>query len=336
MNNSALLSFLCLFALLHQSLAASPQFNVIQFGAKPDGRTDSTSAFLAAWKQACSSTRGVTLYVPKGRFLTRSMLFKGPCRNSAIFIRIDGTLVAPSDIWAIGNNPNWIEFQYVNGVTISGGVLDGKGAPLWSCKLAGRKCPTGATKTDSGVFVLQQRSGERGDVAQQPDVPRGHQLLPERETARRQDLRPRELAQHGRNPHPDVHRRDRRQHEGRHRRRLRLHRPRGFNYTELEANQPCDNVQHWEPRQECERARGAECDSEVNHIHRNDERAEDQIVGEAQQRVRQKHSLPTCYDEQCAESHLHRPALLPRQKLSGHGKKKLKKFFQSPLCFVLP
>ncbi|CAI0470478.1 unnamed protein product [Linum tenue] len=145
MNNSALLSFLCLFALLHQSLAASPQFNVIQFGAKPDGRTDSTSAFLAAWKQACSSTRGVTLYVPKGRFLTRSMLFKGPCRNSAIFIRIDGTLVAPSDIWAIGNNPNWIEFQYVNGVTISGGVLDGKGAPLWSCKLAGRKCPTGAT-----------------------------------------------------------------------------------------------------------------------------------------------------------------------------------------------
>ncbi|CAI0470473.1 unnamed protein product [Linum tenue] len=137
MNNSALLSFLCLFALLHQSLAASPQFNVIQFGAKPDGRTDSTSAFLAAWKQACSSTRGVTLYVPKGRFLTRSMLFKGPCRNSAIFIRIDGTLVAPSDIWAIGNNPNWIEFQYVNGVTISGGVLDGKGAPLWSCKLAG-------------------------------------------------------------------------------------------------------------------------------------------------------------------------------------------------------
>ncbi|CAI0472055.1 unnamed protein product [Linum tenue] len=139
MNNSALLSLLCLVALLHQSLAASPQFNVIQFGAKPDGRTDSTSAFLAAWKQACSSTRGVTLYVPKGRFLTRSMLFKGPCRNSAIFIRIDGTLVAPSDIWAIGNNPNWIEFQYVNGVTISGGVLDGKGAPLWSCKLAGRK-----------------------------------------------------------------------------------------------------------------------------------------------------------------------------------------------------
>ncbi|CAN1288938.1 unnamed protein product [Linum perenne] len=114
----------------------------MQFGAKPDGKTDSTKAFVAAWKQACGSTKPVTLYVPKGRFLTRSIELKGPCKNNAIFIRIDGTLVAPSDIWAIGNNPNWIGFQYVNGVTISGGILDGQGAGLWACKTARRKCPT--------------------------------------------------------------------------------------------------------------------------------------------------------------------------------------------------
>ncbi|CAN1288946.1 unnamed protein product [Linum perenne] len=147
MNNSVVSLIFLLIALLSQAaaVAAGPQFNVMQFGAKPDGKTDSTKAFVAAWKQACGSTKPVTLYVPKGRFLTRSIELKGPCKNNAIFIRIDGTLVAPSDIWAIGNNPNWIGFQYVNGVTISGGILDGQGAGLWACKTARRKCPTGVT-----------------------------------------------------------------------------------------------------------------------------------------------------------------------------------------------
>ncbi|CAN1302495.1 unnamed protein product [Linum perenne] len=63
------------------------QFNVVRFGAKPDGRTDSTNAFLAAWKQACGSRQRVILYVPRGRFLTRTMKFKGPCRNRKIFFK---------------------------------------------------------------------------------------------------------------------------------------------------------------------------------------------------------------------------------------------------------
>ncbi|CAN1302500.1 unnamed protein product [Linum perenne] len=113
------------------------QFNVVRFGAKPDGRTDSTNAFLAAWKQACGSRQRVILYVPRGRFLTRTMKFKGPCRNRKIFFKIDGTLVAPSNMWTIGNNANWISFQYVNGVTISGGLLDGRGKALWTCKKSG-------------------------------------------------------------------------------------------------------------------------------------------------------------------------------------------------------
>ncbi|CAN1302497.1 unnamed protein product [Linum perenne] len=123
------------------------QFNVVRFGAKPDGRTDSTNAFLAAWKQACGSRQRVILYVPRGRFLTRTMKFKGPCRNRKIFFKIDGTLVAPSNMWTIGNNANWISFQYVNGVTISGGLLDGRGKALWTCKKSGWHCPSGATQT---------------------------------------------------------------------------------------------------------------------------------------------------------------------------------------------
>ncbi|CAI0470491.1 unnamed protein product [Linum tenue] len=109
-----------------------PQFNVVRFGARPDGRTDSTRAFLTAWTRACGSRVRVIMLVPKGRFLVRNMQFTGPCKNRSIFVRILGTIVAPNNIWTTGNSPHWIEFHRVDGVTISGGVLDGKGAALWA------------------------------------------------------------------------------------------------------------------------------------------------------------------------------------------------------------
>ncbi|CAI0472041.1 unnamed protein product [Linum tenue] len=79
------------------------------------------------------------------------MQFTGPCRNRSIFVRILGTIVAPNNIWTTGNSPHWIEFHRVDGVTISGGVLDGKGAALWACKKAGRSCPNGATNSQNVV-----------------------------------------------------------------------------------------------------------------------------------------------------------------------------------------
>ncbi|KAF2302964.1 hypothetical protein GH714_012047 [Hevea brasiliensis] len=110
----------------------SAQYNVLNFGAKPDGETDSTNAFLAAWTQACGSNQPATVFVPPGRFFLRNVVFQGPCKNNAILVRVDGTLVAPSDYQVIGNAGNWIFFQYVNGVTVSGGVLDGQGPSLWA------------------------------------------------------------------------------------------------------------------------------------------------------------------------------------------------------------
>ncbi|KAL3579547.1 hypothetical protein D5086_021051 [Populus alba] len=71
--------------------------------------------------------------------------FKGPCKNKAIVVRIDGTLLAPTDYRIIGNAGNWIFFQNVDGVTVSGGVLDGHGSGLWDCKQSGKNCPSGAT-----------------------------------------------------------------------------------------------------------------------------------------------------------------------------------------------
>ncbi|KAG8654415.1 polygalacturonase [Manihot esculenta] len=134
--------FIILFA---SSLANAARYNVLNYGAKPDGRTDSTKAFLAAWTQACGSVKPATVYVPAGRFFLRNVVFQGPCKNNAILFHIGGTLLAPSDYRVIGNAGNWLSFQYVNGVMVSGGVLDGQGPALWACKASGKDCPSGAT-----------------------------------------------------------------------------------------------------------------------------------------------------------------------------------------------
>ncbi|KAG8650868.1 polygalacturonase-like [Manihot esculenta] len=134
-----------LIILFASSVANAARYNVLNYGAKPDGRTDSTKAFLAAWKQACGSVKPATVYVPAGRFFLRNVMFQGPCKSNAILFHISGTLVAPSDYRVIGNAGNWLSFQYVNGVTVSGGVLDGQGPALWACKASGKDCPSGAT-----------------------------------------------------------------------------------------------------------------------------------------------------------------------------------------------
>lgn len=127
------------------SLATSVTYSVLDYGAKPGGRTDSTQGFLAAWKQVCSSTKPATMYVPPGKFLLRDMVFRGKCKNDGIIIRIDGTLVAPSDYHVIGHSENWLLFENVYGVSIFGGIIDGQGTSLWNCKAHGKKCPRGAT-----------------------------------------------------------------------------------------------------------------------------------------------------------------------------------------------
>ncbi|KAK6161571.1 hypothetical protein DH2020_004952 [Rehmannia glutinosa] len=118
-------------------------FNVIKFGAKPDGKTDATQAFLRAWSSACTSRVASTIYVPKGRYFIRSAEFRGPCKK-AIKVQIDGTLVAPMDYRALGNPGYWILFIQVDRLTVVGGALDAKGEGFWACKTSGQNCPVGA------------------------------------------------------------------------------------------------------------------------------------------------------------------------------------------------
>ncbi|WMV15175.1 hypothetical protein MTR67_008560 [Solanum verrucosum] len=134
--------------LFNSSLAANTNiYNVQNYGAKSDGKTDSSKAFLSAWSAACASNTPATINVPIGKYLIHNANFNGQtCKSKAITIRIDGTLLAPSDYNVIGNDENWIKFEKVNGISIYGGTFDGQGAALWACKKSNSKnCPDGTT-----------------------------------------------------------------------------------------------------------------------------------------------------------------------------------------------
>lgn len=133
--------FLLVLPLISVSSLATADYNVVSFGARPDGRTDSANPFLRAWAKACSLRKPAIIYVPQGRFFISQAMFLGPCRNAAIRILIKGTIVASP---GYGTSLKWLHFKNVQGLAIYGGVLDGRGQSLWSCKMAGRSCPTGA------------------------------------------------------------------------------------------------------------------------------------------------------------------------------------------------
>ncbi|KAG6390744.1 hypothetical protein SASPL_148489 [Salvia splendens] len=132
---------LALIATLHTCNAAF--YNVVNFGAKGDGVTDSSSAFLKAWAAACSSVEQSTIYVPKGTFLVNSIVFSGACK-SKMQLRIYGALVAPYDYKSFLSDQAWITFEYVNGVSVVGGDIDARGSSYWACKKSGANCPFGA------------------------------------------------------------------------------------------------------------------------------------------------------------------------------------------------
>lgn len=130
-------------------------FNVVRFGARGNGVTDSTEAFGATWRAACEWAGPTRIFVPKGRYLVRPLEFEGPCNATHTTLRLDGTLIAPLDYRVLGAADNWLLFRYVNGLDIVGGALDAKGPALWACKASSESasCPDGAT-VSIYTFVL--------------------------------------------------------------------------------------------------------------------------------------------------------------------------------------
>lgn len=161
-----------LLVFFYLSLASANNYDVVNFGAKGNGQTDSTNAFLNAWAAACGSAQPASIYVPPGRYLLRKVEFIGSdCRNNQITIRIDGTLVAPSDYRVLGNADNWLLFEQVSGVSIYGGTLDGQGTGLWACKGSGYGCPKGATVWVERIQYLSYFFSQMTDFCCTPFVP---------------------------------------------------------------------------------------------------------------------------------------------------------------------
>ncbi|XP_041999796.1 polygalacturonase QRT2-like [Salvia splendens] len=116
-------------------------FNVTDYGAIGDGRTESSKAFLKAWDAACKDTvKSPTVYVPpKSIFLVNPVNFNGPCNGPGINLLILGTIVAPNapSAWDGKDASQWLAVTNTKGLSVVGfGVIDGQGKAWWdqSCK----------------------------------------------------------------------------------------------------------------------------------------------------------------------------------------------------------
>ncbi|CAA2963619.1 exopolygalacturonase-like [Olea europaea subsp. europaea] len=126
------LTFFFLFRVFEANDTALPPkfFNVLDYGAVADGKTDNSEAFLEAWKYACEYDGRSGVVVPLGTFMLGSVTFQGLCKGSMEFL-IKGTLQAPTDSSKFFTD-TWIGFQYLDDLTVEGGgSLDGQGSAAW-------------------------------------------------------------------------------------------------------------------------------------------------------------------------------------------------------------
>ncbi|XP_019159309.1 PREDICTED: exopolygalacturonase-like [Ipomoea nil] len=106
-------------------------FNVLDYGAVPDGRTDNVQAFLRAWDDACQFYGRSRVWIPRGVFKLGSVIFSGPCRAYQLAFLIKGTLKSPTERSEF-NTDTWIGFNYMNNLVVKGGgYLDGQGPSGW-------------------------------------------------------------------------------------------------------------------------------------------------------------------------------------------------------------
>lgn len=122
---------------------AQAVYNVIDFGAQPDGTTDATASFLTTWANTCRSPTPAMFYVPKGTFLLGQAHFQGPCNNTQVTLHSEGTLTA-YPVFATSID-DWIVFDQVENLSVYGGIVDGQGQNLWNCRATkgDSQCPTG-------------------------------------------------------------------------------------------------------------------------------------------------------------------------------------------------
>ncbi|XP_038885913.1 exopolygalacturonase-like [Benincasa hispida] len=108
-------------------------FDVNDYGAIADGKTENSLAFMSAWEDACGYNGSSMVLIPEGNFFVDQVTFSGPCFNDiSPKVLILGTLIAPTSL----ADDFWIRFQSLRRFILTGGessaILDGQGAPTWS------------------------------------------------------------------------------------------------------------------------------------------------------------------------------------------------------------
>nr|GMD38331.1 exopolygalacturonase-like [Ipomoea batatas] len=125
-------------------------FNVLDYGAVPDGRTDNVQAFLRAWDDACQFNGRSRVWIPSGVYKLGSVEFSGPCKAYQLAFLIKGTLKSPTERSEF-NTDTWIAFNYMNNLVVKGGgYLDGQGHRAWpynDCSTNSQCGPLPATLT---------------------------------------------------------------------------------------------------------------------------------------------------------------------------------------------
>ncbi|KAK3423882.1 hypothetical protein EUGRSUZ_F00632 [Eucalyptus grandis] len=124
----SLLMLMLFLALAKNQAQARTVFNIKDFGAVGDGKTDNKKALYDVWNGACRSKGTNVIVIPSGTYLLGPVVLTGPC-NGAIAFLIKGALRA-SNSPQLGID-HWITFRFIDRLTITGGVLDGQGAASW-------------------------------------------------------------------------------------------------------------------------------------------------------------------------------------------------------------
>ncbi|KAJ9171787.1 hypothetical protein P3X46_015102 [Hevea brasiliensis] len=105
-------------------------FDVTQFGAKADDKTDNALSFIKAWRAGCDSGSPAKVVIPQGTFVASPTVFQGPCK-APMTMEVQGVVKATTDISQY-TSPEWISFEIIDGLTLNGkGTFDGQGAAVW-------------------------------------------------------------------------------------------------------------------------------------------------------------------------------------------------------------